>query len=906
MRPPAKSDSPAPAAPGPAPSEAFAKTHGFLPLLLALAVILGFLFRNSFNPDLAMFANDGPLGAVAWICKQGWSALTGVWADLNWLGANGGNSTLGLTTPLAFLLGAWGFINFYSPLMILLLGLAAWWFLRRLNFSPGVCIVGGIAAALNTDFFSYACWGLGTLTLCVACAFVALGFLAKPVGPRWTAPIFAGAALGLALVEGFDNGAIFSLYIAAFAIFGALNRATSPTEHAPTAATGPTTGKALVRGLISTAVIAAVSAIIAAQVLGSTAAIVLKSKLAPTTDANPNAGRTANWYAVTQWSLPPWETLRAAIPGLYGYRMDTPNGGKYWGRVGSSAAWDEYFATSPRDPSKAPKDPGHSLRYSGAGHYTGVPVLLLGAFAIAAALRKREHVLSDTERRWVWFWAVAALLSLLFSFGRFTPFYRIIYALPGFDTIRNPVKFLHPLNVALVILSAYGLQALWRGWIISRPAGEKGASQALGSWWSRASSWERAWGLLTITACAAAFVAWMAYGKARPELLQYLADVGFEKPDAAAIARFSHQEVGMFVVWLSASVVLILLCLSGWFSRNQGKSAIVAFAAVVALDLARANAPWILHYNWRDRYAPNVVLETLRAKPYEGRVTGNLPFGLGGQAGELQRTVSSVCGGEWAQHQFRYYDIQTLDIVQMPRTTADFDAFNAALDGQPLRRWELTNTRYFLSLAPIVDGLNQQIDPVRKPFRLTTPFTLEQTASGAIRANPSTNGPFAVVEYTAALPRVMLFDQWRSQVADDEALQTIASTNFNPHASVLVAEQIPAPSVTTSSQPAGTASFKSYQPRHITLETEARTPCVLLLNDRHDADWRVLVNGKEEPLLRANFIMRGVYLPAGKHTVEFKFQPPLTTLWVSLGAWLGVGAVGLIAWRQSRPTARGS
>jgi hypothetical protein len=30
--------------------------------------------------------------------------------------------------------------------------------------------------------------------------------------------------------------------------------------------------------------------------------------------------------------------------------------------------------------------------------------------------------------------------------------------------------------------------------------------------------------------------------------------------------------------------------------------------------------------------------------------------------------------------------------------------------------------------------------------------------------------------------------------------------------------------------------------------------------------------------------MRGVYLPAGKHVVEFRFQPPLKLLWVSLTA----------------------
>ncbi len=43
-----------------------------------------------------------------------------------------------------------------------------------------------------------------------------------------------------------------------------------------------------------------------------------------------------------------------------------------------------------------------------------------------------------------------------------------------------------------------------------------------------------------------------------------------------------------------------------------------------------------------------------------------------------------------------------------------------------------------------------------------------------------------------------------------------------------------------------------------------------------------------QPLLRCNFIMRGVYLTPGAHTVEFKFSLPLGPLYVSLSA-IGVG-----------------
>ncbi len=72
-------------------------------------------------------------------------------------------------------------------------------------------------------------------------------------------------------------------------------------------------------------------------------------------------------------------------------------------------------------------------------------------------------------------------------------------------------------------------------------------------------------------------------------------------------------------------------------------------------------------------------------------------------------------------------------------------------------------------------------------------------------------------------------------------------------------------------------------------------PSVLLLNDKYDPNWKVTVDGKPETLLRLNFIMRGVALTPGEHTVEFHFAPPLTSLYVSLAAIaLGLALVGVL------------
>jgi hypothetical protein len=117
-------------------------------------------------------------------------------------------------------------------------------------------------------------------------------------------------------------------------------------------------------------------------------------------------------------------------------------------------------------------------------------------------------------------------------------------------------------------------------------------------------------------------------------------------------------------------------------------------------------------------------------------------------------------------------------------------------------------------------------------------------------------------------------------------LNELVSPAFDPWQTVLLAETpaVPNPPATATNENPGTVEFTSYAPKDIKFHTQAATPTVLLLNDMFDPHWRVTVDGKSAPLLRANFIMRGVYLTAGEHNVEFQFSLPVKPLYVTLSA----------------------
>ena len=71
------------------------------------------------------------------------------------------------------------------------------------------------------------------------------------------------------------------------------------------------------------------------------------------------------------------------------------------------------------------------------------------------------------------FWAGLGLISLLLAFGRHAIFYQLIYQLPFFNTMRNTIKFLHPMHFAIIVLCGYGVEGVIR---LARQESEAGAA----------------------------------------------------------------------------------------------------------------------------------------------------------------------------------------------------------------------------------------------------------------------------------------------------------------------------------------------------------------------------------------------------------------------------------------------
>ena len=851
----------------------------FTAFLTAVSVLVGIgtvLFLQSFEPTKTLFNNDGPLGAISAASGSMTTAFKGVWQDLNWLGVETPAALPHTSALLWFVLGndPVTFSKFHVPIALIALGASLWILLRCFGFRHSVCGLAAIAAMLNMNTFSHSCWGLPSRSWTLASTFLALAALRSGVDrrPLLTA-LLAGLAVANGIMEGFDVGAIFSIYVAAFAVFVVFAHSSA------------TFGSKLVDAVRRVGIVAVFSAVCAAAALSTLIGTQIQGVAGMEQSAESKERR---WDGATMWSLPKLETARVMVPGLFGYRMDTENGGNYWGSVGQQPGVEQ-------------------SRHSGAGEYAGALVLVVAAFGLASAFRKKDNPYTLFERRTVFFFSIIALGSVLLAWGRHAPFYRIIYELPYFSTIRNPIKFMHPFHMALLVLFGFGLEALFRTYVKDTASKLGGVKETLSVWWKSAPEFEKRWTFGSVTGfCLLAFAA-LIYASSSTELSQHLAKAGFTQTISQQIVQFSQIEVGYALVFIGTAVFALIVILSGWFSGRRRLWLVLLLGLFLSLDLMRANSPWIVYYNYKDRYATNPIIELLRDKPYLQRVTARIaPFStrhfVTEQTGFFEGVVNT-----WLQHHFQYYNIQSLEVVQMPRPPEiDQQFFTALIPGgdRPnsvlTRMWELSNTRYLIGDKQAILSSAQQLDPGQDRFKVVQSFDMvpkpgvlvDRLTIDDLDWVLKPDGRFALVEFTAALPRAKLYSNWQQSTNAAATLKQLTAPDFNPHERVIVQADMPfAPTVGTNIS--GTVTFTRYTPKQITLAVSNSVPSLLLYNDKIAANWQATVDGKPEVMVRANFMMRGIPLPAGSHVVEMIYTAPTQGIYLS-GTGILLGLLVLI------------
>ncbi len=150
----------------------------------------------------------------------------------------------------------------------------------------------------------------------------------------------------------------------------------------------------------------------------------------------------------------------------------------------------------------------------------------------------------------------------------------------------------------------------------------------------------------------------------------------------------------------------------------------------------------------------------------------------------------------------------------------------------------------------------------------------------------------AVYENERLLPKAFFVDSLVTVASPIEAFDFInrSGIDYSEVAVVETSNLIP-----TTKDSASSVIFTEYTGPEMTMEISREKPGFLVLSEvYYPAGWTAMLNGKEIPIYKTNYVLRGMEIPAGNHTLTLEFRPESYYLGVTIG-WISLGLQALLA-----------
>ncbi|MCO6467046.1 MAG: YfhO family protein [Bradyrhizobiaceae bacterium] len=460
------------------------------------------------------------------------------------------------------------------------------------------------------------------------------------------------------------------------------------------------------------------------------------------------------------------------------------------------------------------------MPFTDAANYMGIGVLLLGILG-AWSFRKDPFVI---------FLIVLSLFSLFLSFGKNMSFlYDVFYNyMPAFNKFRAPSMALCLLQFSMPVLAGYGLASVV-SWI-GVPERKRTATIIAGL-------------------CAAFLVVGLVYTSAFED--GYKTDVAnaivAKQPDrvkdASQISK-SYLDVvysQMRGDWLATGFIalgfggMLFLMIRGTIKPRVGVPIIILLSVV---DLWRVAAK---PYDPKEGSPEKNVFRRTDVVDYIKKDNGVFRIA----------DLSGLPANWWAYHFVENVHGYSSAKIRLYQDMLDVAAMGPDREPVPGNSiiinpfiWNLLNVKYIVSKQPVL---------------ATQPaFT---AADGSL-----------VYQNTNMLPRAWFVDSVVHESDVRTTLNRLRDGNFDPRTTAYSADNISITNGPGADACSASVTARGNESLTFTTQTDARR--LMVVSEVYYPEWKCTVDGNEVPVHRVDFMLRGVVVPPGKHTVQFTFGSP--------------------------------
>ncbi|MFZ5917577.1 MAG: oligosaccharide flippase family protein [Chloroflexota bacterium] len=590
---------------------------------------------------------------------------------------------------------------------------------------------------------------------------------------------------------------------------------------------------------------------------------------------------SATYEQILSWAFPPRQLATFFVPNFYG----SPAHHGYfdifewrWLPVTVNAhaepiaqiSWQRNLVTK---------------NYVEAGSYLGILPYFLAVVALFGR-RGRYHSWDAhfyrVTRRYVWFFALLAFLSLSFVFG--TPLYALIYRLPFIGQLHSPFRWIFPFSLSLAVLAGMGAMYLAGGGKRTTSA----QSTFTGPNTQRLLGWPAFWAGL------AGVMALLSVWLFRQPLLR-LADAYVQNNELAALA-FRDGAMLISYQWRNLLVFFLMLAASGAILRlsrcpiylprrlGGGSAWKVLALAVLVIDLFLFGMGFNPAVEARLLDFRPPVVDFLLADDSLYRITSyNAPG---------ENTFNANAGMFYGLHDIRGYD----SII--PRQYTAYMQLVSPQNQLPYNR-----------IAPLWTDHPQALDSPLLDM-LGVKYVLTTQAIDNPRYTLAYDGEIRVYRNQGAMPRAFSLPAGCAVAVQDVAQ---ALQRYDPRNYVILETTVdvpPLPQLAPDACQPQAATVSLYKANEVFIDLHLDTAAWLVLSDTYFPGWKAFVrplgdaseaHESELTIHRADGHFRAVRLEAGAHTVRFKYTPESVKVgfFVSfLGAMALLMLLALWLWRR--------